>query len=97
MTENEMIASVSEMETIPVEEDNKSKYYATNLYLRTCPVCGKVFHATPGWAYRKPGKWYCCYTHLEDWGPRASPAARVAWGEGRAVRKRGFRTRDENE
>ena len=54
MTENEMIASVSEMETIPVEEDNKSKYYATNLYLRTCPVCGKVFHATPGWAYRKP-------------------------------------------
>ena len=25
-------------------------------------------------------------------GPRASPAARVAWGRGRAVRKRGFRT-----
>lgn len=43
MTENEMIASVSEMETVPIEEDNKAKYYATNLYLRTCPVCGKVF------------------------------------------------------
>lgn len=68
MTENEMIASVSEMKTVPVEEDNKSKYYATNQYLRTCPVCGKVFHATPGWAYRKPGKWYCCYTHYVQAG-----------------------------
>jgi hypothetical protein len=68
MTENEMIASVSEMKTVPVEEDNKSKYYATNPYLRTCPVCRKVFNATPGWAYRKDSKWYCCYTHYVEGG-----------------------------
>ena len=97
MTDTEVIGDISEMEIIPVEENaNKPKYY-NKANTKVCPVCGKKFESTPGWAFRKPGKWYCCYTHLEDWGPRASPATRVAWGEGRAVRKRGFRTQDENE
>ena len=68
MTENEMIAGVAEMGIIPIDEDNASKYYTTKKGLKTCTVCGKVFHATPGWAYRKDSKWYCCYTHYVHGG-----------------------------
>lgn len=68
MTENEMIASVAEMGIIPIDEDNAARYYTTKKDLKTCPICGKVFNATHRWAYRKPGKWFCCYTHYVQGG-----------------------------
>lgn len=68
MTDSEMAGNAAEMAVIPDLEDNTAKYYTTKKYMKKCPVCGKVFHATPGWAYRKPGKWYCCYTHYVQGG-----------------------------
>ena len=67
-TETELIGDISGMELIPVEENaNKPKYY-NKANTKVCPVCGKKLESTPGWAYRKPGKWYCCYTHYVEGG-----------------------------